>query len=292
MNGQQHKTRGAGAAPLALSLLAVLSGAAAAAAGPVPLPGARAVVIMGQSNALGQAALEAGDTTPLAAVQAIRRDGRPRDSAEPIGGAGYGFGRAFAEAYLAAHPLTPELWIVQCAVSGSLVSDWKANRDAYDVCRVMIHEAQALGVEIMAVLWHQGESNAKSTAAAQGYQAALEAVVLQMRQEVLPLAEGPSQLSRSPHLPAAGLPFIAGELGRFLDPTAYPARAAVVNQTRQAMTKDFSRAFVDSLGLTDKGDNLHFDHASQDLLGARYETALEAILGCGGGLGGSLPVCE
>jgi hypothetical protein len=238
---------------------AFAAASAAAQVGP-PAPGAIAFVIAGQSNALGEAPLEAGDDQPVPAVQVLRRDGFVYDSAEPIGGAGYGFGRAFAQAFLAQHTAVPEVWIVQCAVTGTPISAWQPGFEPYDGCSTLIHEAQGMGLPIRAVLWHQGEANARSKPLAWNYGRALRSLIENLREEI-----------------GGFVPFVAGELGRFLPQEDYPVRSSIVGQTSRATMRRCGTAFVLSKGLTDKGDDVHFDHASYDELGRRYAAALAAI---------------
>jgi hypothetical protein len=75
-------------------------------------------------------------------------------------------------------------------------------------------------------------------------------------------------------LGAPEIPFVVGELGEFLiirkkHPTV--PRANDVNNALRDLPKHVSNTgFVSAHGLTDKGDELHFDSKSQRKFGRRY----------------------
>lgn len=213
-------------------------------------PNAAAIVVGGQSNAEDRVDASLNN---IPSIYVIRRDGLAYDSI------GDGFPKAFAIQYLQANTLGfDQIWIIQCAVSGSSITQWKPNQMPYEVCKANINQAMNLGIRIKGFLWHQGESNAKMGLAS--YKIQLETLVHNIRV-----------------IAGDDIPFVAGELGRFLPGGTYPYRASIVNQTR-AMTEDDTRAaFVSSEGLIHRGDNLHFITGSYETLGIRYANALRSI---------------
>jgi hypothetical protein len=151
--------------------------------------------------------------------------------------------------------------LIPCAVGGTAISRWTPG--AYDagtkthplddaLNRIAI--ARKSGV-IKGILWIQGESDSAPAKAAV-YPAKLETVIRQLRE-----AAG-----------GAGIPFIAGELGRFykeqanINPLLYEVKARVPKMD-----------VVSSEGLTDRGDQLHFDSPSADELGKRFAKAMIAL---------------
>ena len=73
------------------------------------------------------------------------------------------------------------------------------------------------------------------------------------------------------------MPIVVGQLGMFLTPQSYPyvetVRAAIAGMPGALPNV----GFADSQGLTDKGDQLHFNAASQAQFGLRYAKAMIAL---------------
>ena len=204
-----------------------------------------AFIVEGQSNALDN-----GNVSNVPNVYVIRRNGQVDDEI------GFGFPRYLATQYMQGNNQGfDQIWIISCAVSGSSITQWKPNQAPYDVCIANINQAINLGLNIRGILWHQGEKNAVSGLS--NYKALLETHIDNIRSNV------PSYVK-----------FIAGELGRFLNSSTHPYRASIVNQTRNAILNRPKTAFVESVGLTDRGDNLHFDLESYEFLGIRYANAM------------------
>ncbi len=149
--------------------------------------------------------------------------------------------------------------LIPCAVGGSPIEHWlpgaydsATNTHPYDDAVERILIAMKSGV-VKGVCWHQGESNSQPGKAAQ-YLTQLTALIARIR-----------ELTGNPHLP-----FIAGELGGFLK------TADNINQQLALLPKlvPFT-AVVSSEGLTDKGDQLHFDAASANELGKKYAVKMQ-----------------
>lgn len=222
-------------------------------------PNAVAVVIAGQSNAQGQGSIDQ-ELSPLDLVSVIRRRGFFWTSEEPMsGGGGYGFARSFSRAYMNTHSIS-ELYIIHCAVSGSYMTHWitGVNFPSHlESCIDLIHSAQNAKIKIIGTLWIQGESDAIKGNPMYG-------------QEL-------NQLINT-FLDETEAPFIAGELGRFLVQSRFPFRNSIVLQTINN-TKSPGRGFVFSDKLTANFDQVHFNHASQDILGERFNLELLRIEG-------------
>ena len=132
------------------------------------------------------------------------------------------------------------------------VDDWDANNYPYDNAIKKARDAQKSG-KIVAVLWHQGENDAgKQT---ENYLEKLRTVVRNFRRDL--------QLGND-------VPFIAGDMASF-----YPERiSAHINIVDDALAtlaaEDTTFRVVHTKDLVHRGDNLHYDTASQHELGKRY----------------------
>ena len=179
---------------------------------------------------------------------------------EPItfdrpGIAGVSGGRSFARRLLALPPGSP-VGIIPAAVGGTPISAWmpggkdpESEKHPYDDALKMAAAARRDG-EIVAILWHQGETDAAERN--DRYAEDFTRVVENVRRD-LALPE---------------IPFICGELGRFLcGEWHYPPVEAAIRQVAESLPR---MGCASSEGLTDKGDKLHFDTASQHRFGERF----------------------
>ena len=111
---------------------------------------------------------------------------------------------------------------------------------------------------IKAVLWHQGEHDSKAEADAFSYSRRFTVMATTLRER----------------LDAPSLPVIVGELGGYLSKrTDFPHYRIVNAELRKVPNAIPHSAFVNAEGLTDKGDNLHYDAHSLRILGQRYADA-------------------
>lgn len=156
---------------------------------------------------------------------------------------------------------THKIGLVPCAVGGSSIGVWKP--DAYDeatkthpyddaISRIKL--AMKAGT-VKGIIWHQGESD-RLTYTYEMYLKELTELIDRLREVV-----------GNPDLP-----FIAGELGYFVKDTE-----SFNKNLHQLPTMIKNTAVVSAEGLTHKGDELHFNSRSAELLGKRYATAMIAI---------------
>ena len=125
------------------------------------LAGKKVVILMGQSNMAGR-----GDVSTVEKIDDDRlwmwRDGEIIKLTEPAftdkNNAGTSPGVAFAKAY--AETYDEEVIVIPTAVGGTAISYWAPGAYAFsktiDAARMCIER----GAEVIAVLWHQGESDA------------------------------------------------------------------------------------------------------------------------------------
>ena len=249
------------------------------------------VLLAGQSNMAGRGIAETEDLTEIpgvyvfrpgniirSAVEPITRDrdfvgsfdknGKKIESADPwdnilpgdggrIVGVGPGrtFGRLLKEIYA-----DKNIILLPCAVGGTSIAawmpggtdEWDPDNHPYDNAIKLAREARKYG-KIVAVCWHQGESDAAKQTP--NYTEKLRTVVNNFRRDL--------QLDKS-------VPFIAGELGSFYNENISVNVNIVDKALNTLAEEDPSFRFVMTKDLNHKGDNLHFDTASQHELGKRY----------------------
>lgn len=152
-----------------------------------------------------------------------------------------------------------KIGLIPCAVGGSPISVWEPgtfyapNFHPYDDAMKRVKLAMQQGV-LKGILWHQGESDNDSVHAAL-YLERLKTLINRFRTEL--------------HQP--GLPFVAGEIGRFL-------KDDFINRVIADLPEQVpNTAVVSAKGLTDKGDQLHFDTPSARELGKRYAEAMKKL---------------
>ncbi|MBQ7650991.1 MAG: sialate O-acetylesterase [Victivallales bacterium] len=249
------------------------------------------VLLAGQSNMAGRGYAEPEDLIAIPNLLMIRPDGKWQAAIEPITKdrnfvgtfsasgekivgqdpfetvlpegdqkvCGVGPGRTFGRQLAEANP-DKVVGLIPCAVGGTSIAawlpggvdDWDANNYPYDYAIKKAREAQKSG-NIVAVLWHQGENDAgKQT---DNYLEKLRTVVQNFRRDL--------QLGDD-------VPFIAGDMASFY-PERISAHIDIVDDALATLAaEDSSFRVVHTKDLVHRGDNLHYDTASQHELGKRY----------------------
>ena len=257
MTASQLLRTGSLALGLGLALLTPVVGAeatTAASAAPAAPSNMKLFLLIGQSNMAGRGPVEASDKVPhprvfmltkeLAWVPAV--DPMHFDRPEIIGvGPGASFGRTVADA-------DPKITVglIPAAVGGTSLDQWKVGGELYNNAIARARAALAHG-QLAGILWHQGESDNTAEKAAT-YAERFRTMIAQLRKD----------------LNAADVPLMVGELGRFRDSNEVVNKVLVTLPSQVPLC-----AFVSAEGLKDKGDQLHFDSASQREFGRRYAQA-------------------
>lgn len=219
------------------------------------------VLLAGQSNMAGRGEVEEEDRVEIPGLMKINRDLQWVPAVEPVTEdrtfAGVGPGRTFGRLLLEANP-DCTVGLVPTAVGGTPISAWKRGgcspwndqEHPYDEAVRRAKAALERG-RFAAVLWHQGETDAKQKNP--HYAEDLKEVIRNFRED-LPLSE---------------VPFLCGELGHYRKggPYDFPRIDA---DLRNVVTELPDLTLVSAEGLTDKGDGLHFSSASARELGRRY----------------------
>jgi hypothetical protein len=251
---------------MALSLVAQASEANSKTQ-PVKLPAKRKVhlyLLMGQSNMAGRGKVEAEDRTPNPRVMTFTTNNTWQVAVDPITWdkptiAGVGPGVAFGKAMAESNPKVP-IGLVPCAVGGTPLSRWEKGGDLYSNAVYRAKLALKSGT-LKGIVWHQGESDSKP-GLAETYGDRLAQMIEDIRADL-----------KSPRLP-----FVVGQLGEFIYTREANnlTEARLVNDTLAKIPDRVPHtACACSAGLTHKGDQVHFDTASQRELGRRF--AVEMI---------------
>lgn len=226
-------------------------------------------LLVGQSNMAGRGAVEAVDKMPHPRVWVLNRAGQWVPAAEPLHfdkpdvagvGPGLAFGKLMAEA-----DTSIVIGLVPCAVGGSAIDSWRprgyheqTKSHPYDDALRRAKLALTAGI-LHGILWHQGESDSKPELVA-GYEQQLTELIAQFRRE----------------LSTPDVPVVVGTLGDFY--VAKIPSAARINAIFQELPNRIPHvACVDASGLTDKGDQTHFNAPSARELGRRYADAIKKL---------------
>ncbi|MEO7444451.1 MAG: sialate O-acetylesterase [Ferruginibacter sp.] len=152
--------------------------------------------------------------------------------------------------------------LVPCAVGGTSINVWKpggydeaTKTHPYDDMLLRLNEALKSGT-LKGVIWLQGESDS-SPEKAEAYLNKLETLIKLIREK----ANNPS------------LPFVAGELGQYRE--SYQKINMELARLPQSVAYT---AIATSEGLTDRGDQTHFDSKSATEYGKRFAKKMKALL--------------
>jgi len=211
-------------------------------------------LLIGQSNMAGRGPLSAAPSPPHSRVFMLTKelqwapaqDPLHFDKPEIVGvGPGLSFGLE-----IAARNGSGLIGLVPAAFGGSSLDEWQPGSAHYAAAVLRARAALSNG-KLAGILWHQGEADSNPAKAAT-YARRFGVMIAQLRLD----------------LDAPNLPVIVGETGVFR-----PAGEAI-NAVLAGLPGQIPHcAFVSAGGLTDKGDRVHFDSASQRELGQRYARA-------------------
>ncbi len=240
--------------------LLVLTGCVAVQTGKAPAvrDNMQLFLLIGQSNMAGRGAVEPPDQVvhPRVFMLNKRYDWVP--AADPMHNdkpalVGVGLGSTFGREVADAKPGVV-VGLIPAAFGGSSLAEWKKDGPLYNNALDRAREAMKQG-KLAGILWHQGESDAAPELAAT-YPGRFAAMIAQLRED----------------LGAENVPVVVGEIGRFV-----VGGEAINAALAQVPDRVPHCALVRTDGLTDKGDQLHFDTASFRELGRRYAAAWKGL---------------
>lgn len=151
--------------------------------------------------------------------------------------------------------------MIPCAVGGTSIDVWepggydKATKThPYDDMLLRLKEALKSG-KLKGILWLQGESDS---------QPEKDSLYLSKLNELIRLIRSEAGNNK--------VPFVAGELGRYRD--VYRNINDVLKKLPSIVPYT---AIASSKGLKDKGDQVHFDSPSQEIMGKRMAKKMESL---------------
>ena len=223
----------------------------------------KSVLLIGQSNMAGRGFLH--EVTPIYNENIFMlRNGRWQMMTEPIhfdrSVAGVGPAVSFAQAWCNAN-INEQLGLIPCAEGGSSIDEWNTEGALF---RHAVSEAKFAmeNSELMAILWHQGESDSYS-GKYKDYYEKLDALVNSFRKE----------------LDASEIPFIVGGLGDYLGKTGFGRSAVEYDLINQELKKYAENNkdcyFVTAEKLYANSDGIHINAESQRRFGLRYFEAYQ-----------------
>lgn len=230
----------------------------------LPNPDSLYVFIMaGQSNMAGRGFVEPQDTIPNTRILTIDKSLNWIYAKEPLhfyepSLTGLDCGMSFAKKILDSIPEGFSIALIPCAVGGSSIEQWINNETfrgvkLLDNFKEKVNFAKDYG-KIKGIIWHQGESNAKSELIPK-YSQRLDSLINRFRFVIK----------------NDTLPIILGELGSYAQPIEKQMKWDSINTVIQNIAmKDANIGLVKTGDLKNKGDNVHFDSESQRKLGERY----------------------
>jgi hypothetical protein len=224
-------------------------------------------LLIGQSNMSGRGQLDQVEPVDDARIDMFR-DGRWERAREPLhtdrGTAGIGLGMSFA-AELLRQGVSERVGLVPCAVGATSLSQWEPGAELFGRAVAVSRDALVAseGSMLRGVLWHQGENDSADEQRAATYGERLSGMVAALRRE----------------LGAPDVPFVAGELGRYLQRNKARQHFAVINHQLAGLSQTIPKfACVSSEGLCDDGFLTHFDARSLRDFGVRFAQAYVSVL--------------
>lgn len=227
----------------------------------------KVVVCAGQSNMLGKRSTVAELPKELQGVQKNLLINIESDGWEPLvpgktygkfNPKGFGAEVSFAAALSAA--LNEPIGIIKHSQAGTTLGQWWKNGNPYKRLAEVVKKAKATKkIEIIAMLWMQGESDSKDQAMAESYKAKLEDLIQRCRDDF----ESPNMI------------FIAGRVNPQAERFAY---TDVVRKAQETCSSA-NYAYIDCDSLPKVDDNVHYTTAGIVEMGQRFCNKLLTLLG-------------
>ena len=223
----------------------------------------KSVLLIGQSNMAGRGYLH--EVTPIYNENIFMlRNGRWQMMTEPIhfdrSVAGVGPAASFAQAWCNANK-NEQIGLIPCAEGGSSIDEWSKESTLF---RHAVSEAKFAmeNSELIAILWHQGESDGRSKKY-KNYYHKLNILVNSFRKELGDLE----------------VPFIVGGLGNYLGKSGFGRSCVEYDLINQELLKYVENNrncyFVTGKKLYPNPDGIHINAESQRRFGIRYFKAYQ-----------------
>lgn len=223
----------------------------------------KSVLLIGQSNMAGRGFLN--EVIPIYNENIFMlRNGRWQMMTEPIhfdrSVAGVGLAASFAQAWCNENK-NEQIGLIPCAEGGSSIDEWNKEgalfRHAVSAAKFAMENS-----ELIAILWHQGESDSHSEKYKNYYQK-LNDLVHSFRKE----------------LGALEIPFIVGGLGDYLGKSGFGKNCVEYDLINQELLKyaenNKNCYFVTGEKLYPNPDGIHINAESQRRFGIRFFEAYQ-----------------
>ncbi len=225
---------------------------------PTTLPADKSLdlfLLIGQSNMAGRGTPEPEDKTPHPRVWSLDKENQWIPAVDPLHFdkpqvAGVCLGLTFGKVLAEKNP-DSYIGLIPSAVGGTSIDQWKKSGKLYEDAIARAKIAMTHG-KLKGILWHQGESDS-SAAKVPLYAAKLDKLIADLRTD----------------LDAPEVPFIAGQIGEFHF-AKVPGGEEFNNLLLELPNRVPHTGVAKSHGLTDRGDQTHFDSPSLREFGRRY----------------------
>lgn len=216
-------------------------------------------ILAGQSNMAGRGLVEPQDTVPNNRVYTLNKQGNIILAKEPLHFyeptmAGLDNGLSFGKALIKHIPDSISVLLIPTAVGGSSISQWLNDSIHREVKLFSNFKQKAeLGMRfgtVKGILWHQGESDAK-TKEAPLYQIKLSELFYQFRKII-----GNQETT-----------VVIGQLGSY---STNPLWSKINDHIKYYVSTDPYSGMINTQDLKDKGDKVHFNSEAQRLMGERF----------------------
>ena len=220
-------------------------------------------ILAGQSNMAGRGLVEPQDTVPNKRVYSLNKKGDIIFAKEPLhfyepSMAGLDSGLSFGKVLIGQIPDSISVLLIPTAVGGSSISQWLNDSIHRDVKLFSNFKQKAeLGMRygtVKGILWHQGESDAK-TKEAPMYQIKLLELFYQFRKII-----GNQETT-----------VLIGQLGSY---STNPLWSKINDHIKYYVSTDPNSGMINTQDLKDKGDKVHFNSEAQRLMGERFVNEL------------------
>ncbi len=226
-------------------------------------------ILAGQSNMVGAGTVGPQDTLSHPRILTMNKNGDWINAKEPIhkhtnGNRGLDSGLSFARTLLQSVPKNVSIAIIPTAMGGSALDNWLKD-DEYrgqHLWSNMKSKIKAAGKDgvFKGMLWHQGESDAK-TERIPTYNKRFLVFLDRVRKEV-----------NNPKLPV-----VVGEIGKFQ--THRPLWLQFNENLHKLANNNELIDIIKTDDLKDKGDQVHFNSEGQRTMGIRYAKKMAKLLG-------------
>ncbi|MBC8768122.1 sialate O-acetylesterase [Arenibacter sp. BSSL-BM3] len=216
-------------------------------------------MLAGQSNMAGRGFVEPQDTVPNTRVYTINKQGDMIYAKEPLhfyepSMSGLDSGLSFGKSLIKHIPDSISVLIIPTAVGGSSISQW-LNDSIHREVKLFTNfkEKAELGMRfgtVKGILWHQGESDAK-TKEAPLYQIKLSELFYQFRKII-----GNQEAT-----------VVIGQLGSY---STNPLWSKINDHIKYYISTDPNAGMINTQDLKEKGDKVHFNSEAQRIMGERY----------------------